>query len=102
MTAFGVCLSSAAIKNMVVDQIQEDFEFVVGYHGYKCPRILAELLSPRICLSHSVDQSIAEYFVEASDLNDQFKLFISLGSGSTISITKPNLDFFILFVSRIG
>jgi hypothetical protein len=53
-------------------------------------------------LSHSVDQSIAEYFVEASDSNDQFKLFISLGSGSTISITKANLDFFVCLSREFG
>jgi hypothetical protein len=97
-----VCLSSAAIKNIVVDQIQEDFEFVVGCHGYKCGRILAEFLSPRVCLAHSVDQSIAEYFVETSDLNDQFKLFLSLGSGSAISITQANLDFFLCLSREFG
>jgi hypothetical protein len=102
MTAFGVCLSSAAIKNMVVNQIQEDFEFVVGGHGYKCARILAEFLSPRVCLSHSVDQSISEYVVEASDSNDQFKLFLSLGSGSAIPITKANLDFFLCLSREFG
>jgi hypothetical protein len=67
MAAFGVCLGSAAIKNIVLDQIQEDFELFCWGHWYKCPRILAEFLSPRVCLSHSVDQSIAEYVVEASD-----------------------------------
>jgi hypothetical protein len=102
MTAFGVSLSSAAIKNIIVEQIQEDFEFVVGGHGYKCGRIVAEFLSPRVCLSHSVDQSIGEYFVEASDSNDQFKLFISLGSGSAIPITKANLDFFLCLSREFG
>jgi hypothetical protein len=102
MTAFGVCLSSAAIKNIVVDQIQEDFEFVVAGERYKCARILAEFLSPRVCLSHSVDQSIAEYELEASDSNDQFKLFLSLGSGSTIAITKANLDFFVCLSREFG
>jgi hypothetical protein len=95
MTDFDVCLSSAAIKNIVLDQIQEDFDFIVGGKGYKCPRILAQFLSPRVCLSHSVDPSIAEYIVETRDLNDQFKLFMSLGSGSTIQVSEANLDFFV-------
>jgi hypothetical protein len=69
---------------------------------YKCPRILAEFLSPRVCLSHSIDQSIAEYVVEASNSNDQFKLFLSLGSGSTIPITKANLDFFLCLSREFG
>jgi hypothetical protein len=94
MTGFDVCLSSAAIQNIVTDQIQEDFEFVVGGQEYKCSRIIAEFLSSRVRVSHSVDPSIAEYFVETSDSNDEFKLFMSLGSGSTIRVTKANLDFF--------
>jgi hypothetical protein len=102
MTDFDVCLSSAAIKNIVLDQIQEDFEFVVGGQSHKCGRILAEFLSPRVCLSHSVDQSIADYRVEASDSNNQFQVFMSLGSGSTIPITQANLDFFVCLSREFG
>jgi hypothetical protein len=65
MTDFDVCLSSAAIKNIVTDNIQENLMFVVSGKGYNFPRIMAEFLSPRICLSHSVDPSIAKYVVES-------------------------------------
>jgi hypothetical protein len=102
MTDFDVCLSFATIKNIILGRIQEDFEFVVAGQRYKCPRIVAELLSPRVCLSHAVDQSIAEYFVEASDSSDQFDLFMSLGSGSTISVTKANVDFFLCLSREFG
>jgi hypothetical protein len=102
ITDFDVCLNPAAIKNVGLDTIEEDFEFVVGGKGYKCPRILAEFLSPRVCVSHSVDPSIAEYIVENPDLNDQFKLFMSLGSGSLISVTKANLDFFLSLCREFG
>jgi hypothetical protein len=97
MTDFDVCLSSAAIKNIVLNQIQEEFEFVVGGQRYRCPHFIAEFLSPRVCISHSVDPSIAEYVVEASDSNDQFRLFLTLGSRSTIRVTKANLNFFLSF-----
>jgi hypothetical protein len=70
MTDFDVCLSPAAIKNIVLEQIQEEFLFVVGGQRYKCPRIVAEFLSPRVLLSHSVDPSIAEYVAETSDTNE--------------------------------
>jgi hypothetical protein len=43
-TAFGLCLSSDAIENIILDQIQEDFEFIGGGQRYKCPRILAKFL----------------------------------------------------------
>jgi hypothetical protein len=102
MTDFDVCLSSRAIKNIVVDKIQENFEFVVGVERYKCAPIIAEFLSPRICLSHSVDPSIAEFIVQNPDFNDEFKLFLSLGSGSTIRVTKANRDFFVSLSREFG
>jgi hypothetical protein len=95
MTDFDVCLSSAAIRNIVLDQIQEDCEFVVSGQRYKCPRIIAEFLSARVCLSHSVDQLIAEYVIETSESKGQFHFYMSLGSGSTIPVTKTSFDSFL-------
>jgi hypothetical protein len=66
------------------------------------PTYSGELLSARVCLSHSVDPSIAEYFVDTSDLNDAFKLVMSLGSGSRIRVTKANLDFFLCLSRDFG
>jgi hypothetical protein len=102
MSDFDLCLSSPAIKSIVIDKIQADFEFVVGDQAYKCSRILAECLSPRICLSHSVDPSIAEYVVETRDFNDKFRLFLSLGSGSTIRVTQANFDFLLSLSREFG
>jgi hypothetical protein len=102
MTDFDVCLSPAAITNIVLEQIQEDFQFVVGDQRYKCPRILAEFLSPRVCLSHSVDPSIAEYVFETSDSNEQFQFFLSLGSASRIRVSRANLDFFLCLSREFG
>jgi hypothetical protein len=84
------------MRNIVLDQIQENFVFVVGDQRYECPHIIAEFLSVRVCLSHSVDPSIAEYFFEMPDVNDQFQLFISLGCGSTIPIF-----FFVCLVNSV-
>jgi hypothetical protein len=94
MADFDMCLDSAAMKNILIGKIQGDFTFVVGGQRYECPAILAEFLSPRLCLSHSVDPSIVEYIVETPDLNDQFKLFMSLGSGSPIGVTQWTFLFF--------
>jgi hypothetical protein len=102
MTGFDMCLRSAAIQNIVTDKIEEDFTFFVGGQKYNCPSIMAEFLSARVCLSHSVDPSMAEYFVETSDFNDEFQLFLSLGSGSTIRVTKANLNFFVCLSRELG
>jgi hypothetical protein len=102
MADFDVSLSSAAIQNIVIDGIQEDFVFVVGGQGDKCPRMMAEFLSPRVCLSHLVDPSIAEYVVETPDSNAEFDSFMSLGAGSTIRVTEANRDFFLSLSGELG
>jgi hypothetical protein len=99
MSDSDLSLSSAALKNITIDKIQENFAFVVGEEAYNFPRVLAEFLSPRVCLSHSVDPSIPEYIVETRKLSDGFHLFMSLGSGSTVPVTQANFGFF-LFLSR--
>jgi hypothetical protein len=101
MTAFDVCLSPAAMKN-INNNIQENFVFIVGGQRHKCPRILAEILSPRLSLFHSVDPSITEYVVQNQDLNGEFHLFMSLGSGSTIRVTTANLEFFLSLSREFG
>jgi hypothetical protein len=64
MSDFDVCLSSTAMQHIINNNIQENFEFVVGGQSSKCPGILAEFLSPRIFLAHSIDPSITEYIVQ--------------------------------------
>jgi hypothetical protein len=102
MTDFSVSLSSAAIKSVVVNEIQEDCEFVLGGKGYTCASIRARVLSPRIRLSHSVDPSITEYVVETPNLNDEFHLFLSLGSGSTIPIAQSNRFFLFRYLGNLA
>jgi hypothetical protein len=102
MDDFDVCLSSAAMKNIILDKIGEDFVFVVEGKGYKCPSFIAEFLSTRVSLCHSIDPSITDYIVETPDSNDQFKLFMSLGSGSAIPVTRANLDFFLSLSREFG
>jgi hypothetical protein len=93
MSARGVHLSVAAIQNVNIDNSQEDFVTFVGVKTYRFPAVIAQFLSPQVCLRHSVDPSVAEYVVETPDLNGEFDLFLSLGSSSTISATEANLAY---------
>jgi hypothetical protein len=63
---------------------------------------MAEFLSPRARLSHSVDPSIAEYIVQSPVPKDEFHLFISVSSGSTIGVTQANLDCLLSFSREFG
>jgi hypothetical protein len=102
MPDFDMSLSSTAITNVVVDKTQDEFVFVIDSEMYKCPCVIAQFLSARICLSHSVDPSIAEYIVQNPGSNDEFNLFMSLGSGSTIPVAEANRDFFLSLSREFG
>jgi hypothetical protein len=90
MTDFDLSLSSAALKNTVIGNIDENFVFIVSSEEYNCPRVISEFLSPRLCLSPSVDSLIDESIVKNPYSNHEFHLFLSFGTGSTIHLQGVN------------
>jgi hypothetical protein len=95
MSDLELTLSSAVTKNSRTTDLQGEFTFIVGSERFNCPRIVAEFLSRRIFNAHLVDQSITEYVVQTPDPAKQFKLFLSLGEGSTIRVDESTSAFFV-------
>jgi hypothetical protein len=92
--SFEAALRPSALRNIGIDDIQEDFAFIVGDDTCYCPRFIARLLSRRILLQHSTDASISEWQIETEDrLGTEFPLFSSLGQGSTIEVHPKNRRF---------
>jgi hypothetical protein len=93
MTSLELSLSPPAIRNVRIDDIQEDFVFLVGEQKFSCPAPIARVVSRQICLQHSIDTSISEYVVQTKDGKDQFASFLSLFSGAAIQVTAANRPF---------
>jgi hypothetical protein len=102
MPKLEVTLSLARKNHMGINDISEDFVFVVDDKRYSAPRIIAHLLSSIVCLQHGVDPSITEYFVQTKDLTEQFQLFMSLGDGSPIEVAEANRVFFLNLFREFG
>jgi hypothetical protein len=96
---FDVARSLKQMRTVGVNDIEDNFTFVVGGKTYDSSRIIAELVLPTACLGHSVDPSITNYIVETNDCNGNFELFQSLCTGSTIRVTEAN-RVFLLSLSR--
>jgi hypothetical protein len=90
------------LKHIAVNDLQNDFRFIVDGCTYPCLRSIAEFLSPRISRQRATDPSIAEYVVETRDWHDQFQLFLSLGQGSTIHVDQTNRRFLLSLSQELG
>jgi hypothetical protein len=60
---------------------------------------LAEFLSPKVGRLHSVDATVSEIHFEVEDVNNDFQTILSLGFGSSLSVTSEN-RLFLLSIAR--
>jgi hypothetical protein len=51
MSDFGVSLSWAAIKNVVIEKMQEDFAFIVGDKWYNCASIISRFVPSNLVVA---------------------------------------------------
>jgi hypothetical protein len=78
---------------------EQDLTFIVGTDYYFCPWFVADFISPRVSRLHATDPTLNQFLIETIDPDHHFNDFISLGSGSEISVTDVNRSF-LISVSR--
>jgi hypothetical protein len=74
---------------------KDDFTFIIGSHRYRCPWIITDFFSPRLCKLHSVDCSVCEISIETRDAKSAFESFIDLGFGCSLEIRDSDRRLFI-------
>jgi hypothetical protein len=97
-----IARSLSRMRTVWVNDVEDDFVFLVGDKRYDCPRIIPELLCPTTSVQHSVDPSITQYIVETNQVNEDFELFQSLCAGSAIRVTDANRAFFLSLSREFG
>jgi hypothetical protein len=90
MAGFDVKLTIDGMKNVPLEMLQNDFDFVVGSDTYQCPRWVAAFLSPKISQLYTADPTVTAYLVETEDPLQQFSQFLSLAYGSSLVVTDSN------------
>lgn len=110
-----VCLSSTGLKNIVLNNLGEeyDFKFIFGDREVKTNKIIAEFISPRVSHIHRSDPTINSIDISNifSKISQKFlslfteksiSKFECLIEGKTIEISEPDLTFFRVLSIFLG
>jgi hypothetical protein len=88
-----VTLSAKGLRNIIRENYQNDFKFIVGERNYDCPSFVAEFLSHRISKFRRNDCTISEIEIESRDVSNCFEKFLSLGFGSSVLFEESDSAF---------
>jgi hypothetical protein len=86
-------LSAKGMANIIRENYENDFKFIVGEEKYVCPSCVAEFLSPRVSKSRRNDITISEMTIESRDISKCFPKFLSLGVGSSVFFESTDFQF---------
>jgi hypothetical protein len=83
-------LSARGLANVPVGDWSDDFTFIVGDHGYRCPSSVAQFLSPRVSKLHSIDVTISELRLEVEDRGGLFSSVLETAGGGSIAVDSTH------------
>jgi hypothetical protein len=83
-------LSGRGLGNIWMKDSYEEFTFFIDGRRYRCPSLVAEFLSPRVCHLHCSDPTIDEIMLEVEDRGELFGLVLEAARGGGITINSGN------------
>ena len=84
-----ICLSSQGLAQVAGIDVR-DFTFIVDGANYKCSRILAGFLSPKVARMLQSDINVSRMVVNVSDPGREFKQVMNLVRGGTLKLEAHN------------
>lgn len=97
------------IKNIPFQKYENNFTFIVDGKRYRTPRIVADLLSPKIRRLHFVDETINEFCIETNnnttinqESEDYFEEFLQIFTNDHIILNNQQKMFFTKYFSELG
>lgn len=99
-----ITLSTDSIKEIPFDRYEKNFTFIVNGKEYKTNRFVADILSPKICHLHFIDETIDTFTITTKNesTNIDFSSFLSLINFHPKTLTKEELDYFQNIFSILG
>jgi hypothetical protein len=89
-SSFEVSLSEKGLANLSRNVCKDNFSFIVGEEQYRCPSFIAAFLS---CRFQANDPTLCVIVIKALDPNHYFESSVSLGFGSSLTVTTEDCDF---------
>jgi hypothetical protein len=87
-------LSARGLANVAVRDWSHDFMFIVGDHSYRCPSSVAQFLSPRVAMLHSIDDTIDEIRIDVEDGDELFGSVLEAAQCGGIAVSGERSDQF--------
>lgn len=92
------------LKEIQFDRYEKDFTFIVNGKSYQTPRILADLISPKIRKFHFCDESINEICLNTykNIQNDHFQEFLKLYQGLQLQYDSAFHEEYSSYLYELG
>lgn len=98
-------------KDIPIQRYKKDFTFIVDGKRYEIPRIVADLLSPKVRNFHYIDESLDEFYFDTKNDNgnvidfkdeDYFKSFLELCTKDHIQLDSIHRKVYSLYFFKLG
>ncbi|KAK8841528.1 hypothetical protein M9Y10_027149 [Tritrichomonas musculus] len=98
-------------KDIPIQRYKKDFTFIVDGKRYEIPRIVADLLSPKVRNFHYIDESLDEFYFDTKNDNDNdidlkdedyFKSFLELCTKDHIQLDSIHRKVYSIYFFKLG
>lgn len=96
-----VKLNLSAIRDVPIKAYEQDFSFIVNGEEFKTARVIAELLSPKICEKHLNDPTIDTFVINTCSKGN-FSKFLELINFTENDISDNELPFICEILQALG
>lgn len=94
-------LKSTSILNIPLQTYEKDFTFIVNGKEFKTSRLIAELLSPKICQMHTTDITINQFTINTKSTGN-FNHVLQLVNFNQQEIPKIELIYALEVLQNLG
>lgn len=88
-----VKLDKSSIQGVPFDLYEKDFTFVVNGDAYPTNRLIADILSPKICQLHMIDPTLDQFIINTQTIGN-FSKFFDLINFRSNYISEDDFEFF--------
>lgn len=94
-------LNYSAISNVPLHVYDKDFVFIVNGQEFKTSKLVADLLSPKICQNHTIDPTLDKFIIFTKQEGD-FSNILNLVTFNEISFQTNELLFIAEVIEILG
>lgn len=99
--SFPIKLQQESILKVPIINYQHDFTFIVNDEIYQTNKLVADLLSTKICQLHQVDPTVNEYYINTKSKGN-FQNILSLATFEPIDFSITDKNFVLEIIDQLS